>query len=93
MDLDSATEMAQAKLDALAALWDLPLVLEREHVEERPWCWVFPFMTSDSRENIPLGPGPIVVNKDGSEAWLAGSGPLEPQLQAYAHEHGYDESA
>ena len=91
MDLESAKAMAQAKLAALAKQWEIPLTLQVENAEERSWCWIFPFTADD--QDAPLGPGPLVVNKDASEVWLSSSGPLEPQLQAYAKEHGYDETA
>lgn len=94
MDMTEARERATAKLRDLESA-DNPLRLDvSRDPQERSWCWIFPF---DSARYLETGnfldsvvSGPIVVNKDGSDTWVAGTGaPLDDWLDRYARTHGY----
>ncbi|GAA2475002.1 YrhB domain-containing protein [Winogradskya humida] len=93
MDLTEARTLAEAKLRELESP-DAPLQLNEQYATEIPWAWYFPFNTAryfETRQFSDSAPsGPIVVNKDGSDIWVAGSAaPLEKWLNQYAEEHGY----
>jgi hypothetical protein len=94
MDLTAARTLAEAKLREIedpAA----PLRLNDEWgPTEIEWAWCFPFNTVryfETRQFSDSAPsGPIVVNKDGSEVWIAASAaPVEQWLNQYAQKHGY----
>lgn len=94
MNAAEARLMAESKMREVEDP-DTPLKLDDNQIEERPWCWIFWFNTVDYFEtHDPLDTvlsGPIVVNKDGSEVWIAESSrPPEQLLDEYATRHGYE---
>lgn len=94
MDFSEARGHAETKL-AEVEQPHLSLVLDESHIQERQWCWVFPFNSQDYCEtgsiNDMVLSGPIVVNKDGSEVWVTGTyKPPEEFLDDYAARHGYE---
>src|SRR5690349_5637298 len=94
MDVDEARGRALRKLREIESP-DHPLRLDDARPpQERSWCWIFRydavrfFETGSFLHSVVSGP--IVVNKDGTDTWIAGTGrPLDEWLAGYAHEHGY----
>jgi hypothetical protein len=94
MDLPAARALAEAKLREIEDP-GTPLRLNDEWgPQEIEWAWCFPFDSAryfETRQFTHTVPsGPIVVNKDGSDVWVANSAPpVEQWLNQYAEEHGY----
>src|SRR5689334_19441395 len=94
MDVDEARGRAVRKLREIETEQH-PLRLDDSRgPQQRAWCWIFPF---DSVRYFQTGrfldsvvSGPIVVNKDGTDTWVAGTGlPLDEWLDEYARRNGY----
>jgi Immunity protein 35 len=92
MNLEEARARATGELRRIESA-ELPLALAG-NVAERSWCWIFGFnsvswLTSERFDDF-IPSGPIVVNKDRSETWIAPSAPpLTRHLDDYADKHGY----
>ena len=96
MDVRQARQRAEAKLRQVEDP-AVPLrLVDGDQPGERDWCWIFPFNSARFLESGDFGDlipsGPIVVNKDGSDVWIANSAPpVEQWLNLYAAERGYPE--
>lgn len=94
MDLTEARTRAETKLREIEDP-GTPLRLDDERQpEDFEWAWCFSFDSVryfETRQFIhSVSSGPIVVNKDGSDVWVANSAPPWQQwLNRYAEEHGY----
>ncbi|MGW5578519.1 YrhB domain-containing protein [Micromonospora chokoriensis] len=94
MDLSEARQLAEAKLREVERA-SRPLQLDPDsYFAEYTWCWLFSFNSVRySESGNPLDAvltGPVVVNKDGSDVWIAPSAPpLDARLNDYASRHGY----
>jgi hypothetical protein len=94
MDVDEARDRAVRKLREMESA-ETPLQLdETRGPQERAWCWIFPFDSvryfQTCRFMDSVVSGPIVVNKDGSDTWIAGTAlPLDEWLDNYAEKNGY----
>jgi hypothetical protein len=96
MDIEEARGRATAKLREVEDAGELLQLFGDDEVAAYPWCWVFPFNTvrwfETRRFTDGAISGPIVVNKDASETWIAPSAPpLERWLNQYGRERGYPE--
>lgn len=97
MDFVQALAAADEKRAQLESEWGTELVWPDDGEPwqfETEWCWYFEFAGKKHLEtgddaDVLFGAGPIVVNKDGSEVWSMGSGPVAAQLRAYAQAHGF----
>ena len=94
MDVRQARERAEAKLGEVQDP-QLPLRLVAPDAPvDCDWCWLFAFNSQRYLDSGDFGSmvasGPIVVNKDGSDVWIANSGfPVEKWLNHYAADRGY----
>lgn len=93
VELDEAWERARRKVAELSRE-DLPMSLNEEaEPSETSWCWIFSFSSAryfETRSPMDLLlSGPIVVNKDGSEEWVAGSAEPDKDIADYGRAHGY----
>ncbi|MDP9796888.1 hypothetical protein J2S43_005400 [Catenuloplanes nepalensis] len=94
MDLDQARTRALAKLGEIEDT-ATPLALDPSAAPvEVEWAWLFSFNSARYLETRSFGDlvpsGPVVVNKDGSDVWVANSAPpVEQWLNRYAEQHGY----
>ncbi len=92
MDETAARAHAEAKLREIEDP-DIPLRLLGPAVDI-DWAWYFPFNSAAYAETGSFRDmvfsGPVVVNKDGTDVWVAASAPpLEQWLNAYAEKRGY----
>ncbi|MEV4703722.1 YrhB family protein [Actinoplanes sp. NPDC049316] len=94
MDAGVARERAA---EHLARVQDpaTPLRLSDEAPAEYPWCWVFDFNAEQwfrTREFTDgVASGPVVVDKDGGDVWIAPSAPpLEEWLNVHAARRGFE---
>src|SRR3712207_3600744 len=92
MDVEEARRRATGKLRGIQDP-STPLRLHDEPTEY-PWCWVFGFNTEKwfrtGSFTDGVISGPVVVDKDGGDVWIAPSSPpLERWLNAHAAEHGF----
>lgn len=100
MELGEARRLAEMKLRELESADDVPLRLDWDEgrgIQERSWCWIIWFNgeqwfeTGDDFDSVLSGP--IVVNKDGSDVWVAGTHkPADELLDEYGAGHGYESS-
>jgi hypothetical protein len=94
VDLDEAVALATRELREIERP-DVPLRLTDPGPAwaERSWCYVFGFNSVAYLDHDDVGAmvpsGPIVVNKDGSGAWVLPSAlPRDEALDLYEREHG-----
>ena len=93
MDAETARERAAEKL---AQVQDpaTPLRLSDRPPAEYAWCWVFDYNAEQwfrsGAFTDSVAAGPVVVDKDGGEVWLAPSAPpLEEWLTIHAEQRGF----
>ncbi|MGH3094412.1 MAG: YrhB domain-containing protein [Streptosporangiales bacterium] len=94
MDLEAAISVANRAVDDTARDEAREIALDQRTVIERGWCYVFFWDSKDYLETgdwkkSMFGNSPIVVPKDGSEAFFSGThAVVEELLDEYEQSHG-----
>jgi hypothetical protein len=95
VNLSQARQLAEQHLSQLSSEDQSLALFGDDMVDDRDWCYVFPWNTARYVESLNLddslgpGSGPLVVVKATGDIWMMGSAlPPGDELATYEQEHG-----